>query len=154
MPLAKPTVEDIKDLAQRYPSKVAVRIGYDHGLSHRIEAASDFFLMPSRFEPCGLNQMYSLRYGAVPIVRQTGGLDNSVIDPREDEQRANGIKFIDYSPAALAKATQKALDLLTNADRHYPVALRQFQRCDRLLALDAKLAQVLTGQTPGALFRD
>ena len=73
-----------QDLARRYPSQVAVRIGFDEGLSHRIEAGCDFFLMPSRFEPCGLNQMYGLRYGTIPIVRTTGGLDDTVIDVRED----------------------------------------------------------------------
>src|ERR1041384_8060068 len=57
------------DLARRFPGRAAVRVGFDEGLSHRIEAGSDFFLMPSRFEPCGLNQMYSLHYGTVPIVR-------------------------------------------------------------------------------------
>lgn len=98
-------------LAQRYPEKVAVRVGYDHGLAHRIEAGCDFFLMPSRFEPCGLNQMYSLHYATVPIVRVTGGLDDSVIDINEDVEHADGIKFAEYSPRALAKAIRKALIL-------------------------------------------
>ncbi|MGD0258232.1 MAG: glycogen synthase GlgA [Verrucomicrobiota bacterium] len=98
-------------LARRYPSQVAVRIGFDEGLSHRIEAGCDFFLMPSRFEPCGLNQMYGLRYGTIPIVRTTGGLDDTVIDVREDAGKANGIKFIDYSATALAKGIRKALVL-------------------------------------------
>jgi starch synthase len=98
-------------LARRYPSQVAVRIGFDEGLSHRIEAGCDFFLMPSRFEPCGLNQMYGLRYGTVPIVRTTGGLDDTVIDVREDAEKANGIKFIEYSATALAKGIRKALVL-------------------------------------------
>src|SRR5208283_4772080 len=80
-------------LVTRFPGKVAIRIGFDQALSHRIEAGCDFYLMPSKFEPCGLNQMYSLRYGTVPIVRITGGLDDTVIDISEQPQRANGIKF-------------------------------------------------------------
>lgn len=112
------------NLARRYPDKVAVTLGYNQGLSHQIEAASDFFLMPSRFEPCGLNQMYSQRYGTLPIVRVTGGLDDSVTDISEDEFNANGIKFHEYSVRALAKAVRKALvlyeqkDLLTYMQRN------------------------------------
>src|SRR5262249_52673239 len=67
-----------EELAQRYPGRVAYRAGYDEPMAHLIEAGSDMFLMPSRYEPCGLNQMYSLRYGTVPIVRNTGGLADSV----------------------------------------------------------------------------
>ncbi|HPU56790.1 MAG TPA: glycogen synthase GlgA, partial [Verrucomicrobiota bacterium] len=103
--------EAYRALARRYPTKVAVRIGYDAGLAHRIEAGCDFFLMPSRFEPCGLNQMYSLRYGTVPIVRATGGLDDTVIDVTEDADRANGIKFLQYTSRALARSIRKALAL-------------------------------------------
>jgi starch synthase len=110
-------------LEARYPNKVAVRLGYDHPLSHRIEAGCDFYLMPSRFEPCGLNQMYSLRYGTVPIVRATGGLDDSVIGPTDDVLLADGIKFTEYWPAALAKAIRKALALYQS-----PEALEQFRR--------------------------
>jgi starch synthase len=98
-------------LAARYPRKCAVNIGFDTGLSHRIEAGCDFYLMPSHFEPCGLNQMYSLRYGAVPIVRVTGGLDDSVTDISEDADHADGIKFAEYSVRALSKAIRKALVL-------------------------------------------
>lgn len=110
-------------LMRRFPSKVAARVDYDEGLAHRIEAASDFYMMPSRFEPSGLNQMYSLRYGAIPIVRATGGLDDSVIDLMEDTKRANGIKFYEYSARALAKAVRKALALYQQ-----PGLLRQYQR--------------------------
>lgn len=111
-----------QDLSRRYPKKVAVRIGYDQGLAHRIEAGCDFFLMPSRFEPCGLNQMYSLRYGTIPIVRITGGLDDSVIDVSEDANNANGIKFAEYSARALAKSIRKALMLYQE-----PRLLRRYQ---------------------------
>ncbi|MDB6065964.1 MAG: glycogen/starch synthase, ADP-glucose type [Pedosphaera sp.] len=110
-------------LATRYPSKVAVRIGFDQGLSHRIEAGADFFLMPSRFEPCGLNQMYSLRYGTIPIVRITGGLDDTVVDISEDRENANGIKFGEYSARALAKSMRKALVLYGE-----PKLMRHYQR--------------------------
>ena len=112
-----------QDLARRYPRQVAVKIGFDEGLSHRIEAGCDFFIMPSRFEPCGLNQMYSLRYGTIPIVRATGGLDNTVTDPRENAQKANGIKFAEFSSRALAKALRKALVLYQD-----PELLLRFRR--------------------------
>lgn len=105
-----------QELARRHAGKTAVRIGYDHSLAHRIESACDFYLMPSRFEPCGLNQMYSLRYGTVPIVRRTGGLDDTVVDILDDAQSANGIKFSDYSASALAKAMRKALVLFEDAE--------------------------------------
>lgn len=109
------------DLAARFPDRVGVRFGFDQALSHRIEAGADFFLMPSRFEPCGLNQMYSLRYGTVPIVRAIGGLDDSVTDITEDLATANGIKFGEYSVPALSKAIRKALVLFAHPDllRHY-----------------------------------
>ncbi|HEY4952115.1 MAG TPA: glycogen synthase GlgA [Verrucomicrobiae bacterium] len=112
-----------QELAQRFPDKVVVRIGYDEGLSHRIEAACDFYLMPSQFEPSGLNQMYSLCYGTIPIVRATGGLDDSVIDFSQDAVHANGIKFQEYSARALAKAIRKALAIYGQPD-----LLRRYQR--------------------------
>ena len=110
-----------RKLATRYPGKIAVQIGFNQGLSHRIEAGCDFFLMPSRFEPCGLNQMYSLRYGTIPIVRVTGGLDDSVVDIAQSAELADGIKFQEYSVRALAKSIRKALILYADADllAHY-----------------------------------
>ncbi|HUE37624.1 MAG TPA: glycogen synthase GlgA [Candidatus Acidoferrum sp.] len=99
------------ELARRFPTKVVARFGYSEGLAHRIEAGCDFYLMPSRYEPSGLNQMYSLHYGTVPIVRATGGLDDSVVDFTEDKTNANGIKFREYSARALARCIRKALAL-------------------------------------------
>jgi starch synthase len=90
------------DMARSRPDRFAVRIGYDDGLSHRIEAGADMFLMPSRYEPCGLNQLYSLRYGTVPIVHATGGLEDTV-------DAETGFKYSGYSPANLAVAVGKAL---------------------------------------------
>jgi len=112
-----------RKLALRFPGKCAVKIGFDTALSHRIESACDFFLMPSLFEPCGLNQLYSLRYGTVPIVRVTGGLDDSVTDAGDNADRADGIKFHEYSVRALAKAIRKALVLY--ADKEW---LDQYRR--------------------------
>jgi starch synthase len=112
-----------QELARRFPAQVAIRLGYNEPLSHRIEAGCDFYLMPSRYEPSGLNQMYSLRYGAIPIVRVTGGLDDSVIDFTQDAAQANGIKFQEYSSRALAKAMRKAL-----AVYQQPQLLRRYRR--------------------------
>src|SRR5678815_1322644 len=109
-------------LQKRHPGKVAVRIGFNNTLAHHIEAGADFFLMPSRYEPCGLNQMYSLRYGTIPIVRVTGGLDDSVVDISEDPANANGIKFAEFSVRALSKAIRKALVLF-----QHPDLLREYQ---------------------------
>ncbi len=115
--------EAFRQLAARHPDKASVNIAFDQGLSHRIEAGADFFLMPSQFEPCGLNQMYSLRYGTIPVVRKTGGLDDTVIDLREDLDRATGIKFTRYAVPALVKAMQKAMALY-----ECPELLQQFRR--------------------------
>ena len=112
-----------QELAARFPNQVAVRIGYDESLAHRIEAGCDFYLMPSHFEPCGLNQMYSLRYGTIPIVRATGGLDDSVIDFTQNAAHANGIKFQEYSARALAKAIRKALAIYAQ-----PELFRRYRR--------------------------
>ncbi len=97
------------DLSARYPTRFAVRIGFDEKLAHQIEAGSDMFLMPSRFEPCGLNQMYSLRYGTVPIVRATGGLDDTVENYDPTTGAGTGFKFRDYTEAALLGALRAAI---------------------------------------------
>jgi starch synthase len=101
--------EDLwRSLAARYPDRVSATIGFDEKLAHQIEAGSDLFLMPSRFEPCGLNQMYSLRYGTVPIVRATGGLADTVTDIAQPD--GTGVVFTEYSAPALVAAVARALE--------------------------------------------
>ena len=89
------------DIMAKYPDRFSIRVGYDNRLSHRIEAGADFFLMPSAFEPCGLNQMYSLRYGTLPVVRAVGGLDDSVENFDERTVEGTGFKFNDLTAGAL-----------------------------------------------------
>ncbi len=96
-------------LATRYPDRVAVHIGFDERLAHLIEAGADLFLMPSRFEPCGLNQMYSLRYGTVPLVRATGGLADTVRNFDAVTGSGTGFTFDEYSPQALLGTLRWAL---------------------------------------------
>ena len=100
-----------QSLGERAPDRVACRFGFDEQLAHLIEAGSDLFLMPSKFEPCGLNQMYSLRYGTVPVVHAVGGLDDTVEDWNARTAAGTGFKFAAYTPEALRSALQRALDL-------------------------------------------
>ena len=99
----------LQDAARRHPDKVGVKIGFDEKIAHLIEAGSDKFLMPSKYEPCGLNQMYSLRYGTIPVVRATGGLADTVVDLDEDSERANGFVFRMYAPVELVKTVRRAV---------------------------------------------
>ncbi len=101
--------EALKAISARYPHKLSVKIAFDARLSHLVEAGSDIFLMPSRYEPCGLNQIYSLRYATVPLVRATGGLDDTVRD--FSGQDANGFKFEEYSAAGLVEKLKEALSV-------------------------------------------
>jgi starch synthase len=97
-----PGTEDFfRRMAQHYHGRVGVQIGFSNELSHWIEAGSDFFLMPSLYEPCGLGQMYSLRYGTLPIVRATGGLEDTVDNYNEATGGGTGFKFLDPTPRAL-----------------------------------------------------
>ena len=102
--------EDLfRALAAAYPGRVGVKIAYDNAMAHQIEAGADMFLMPSRYEPSGLNQMYSLKYGTVPIVRATGGLDDSVEPFDLEHGTGTGFKFKEYSGEALLYAVRQAL---------------------------------------------
>ncbi len=104
---------DYEDMFRRlnklYPQKFAVKIAFDNRLAHKVEAGSDMFLMPSKYEPAGLNQLYSLKYGTVPIVRATGGLDDTVEQWDPETQKGTGFKFREYSGEALLETVQMAL---------------------------------------------
>jgi len=109
--------DGLKELAQRAPDKIAIRIGFDEALAHRIEAGADIFLMPSQFEPCGLNQMYSLLYGTLPLVRAVGGLADSVVDASADNiahGTATGFSFTRYSADELLNTIDRALALFAD----------------------------------------
>lgn len=103
--------ETLPRYAAAWPHQLGVHLDYNEGLAHRIEAGSDFFLMPSRFEPCGLNQMYSMRYGTLPIVRATGGLDDTVINYRADIDQGTGFKLQDLTAQALRDTIHWAVSL-------------------------------------------
>jgi starch synthase len=98
-----------KGLADKYSARVSVKIGYDNTLAHKIEAGADMFLMPSRYEPCGLSQIYSLRYGTVPVVRATGGLDDTIQNFVPKTQQGTGFKFNEYDGGALLGCIRSAL---------------------------------------------
>jgi starch synthase len=112
----------LKQLNAKYPDRVFITIGYDEKKAHLLEAGSDVFLMPSRFEPCGLNQMYSLSYGTLPIVHRTGGLADTVIDAEilesgpgsSNNQSANGFVIDTPNTKKLIDAIHRALSLYKN----------------------------------------
>jgi starch synthase len=97
-----------KELSEQFPERLAVKVAYDNALAHKIEAGADIFLMPSRYEPCGLNQIYSLRYGTVPVVRATGGLDDTIEPYDPVNVRGTGFKFSEYAGSALLEALHEA----------------------------------------------
>jgi len=108
--------EQFTTLAKRYPQKVVVRLEFSNPLAHRLGAGADIFLMPSRYEPCGLSQIYRLKYGTIPVVRATGGLADTIIDLRDETLAAgtaNGFSFREYSPLALGETLKRACDTYT-----------------------------------------
>ena len=109
-----------RSLAQKFPDKVSIYLGFNNELSHLIEAGADFFLMPSHYEPCGLNQIYSLKYGTVPIVRKTGGLADTVIDWDEmsyyRDNTGTGFSFNDYTSYALTVTVERAVKYFNQKD--------------------------------------
>jgi starch synthase len=98
-------------IGKKYPKKTGIKIAYDNTLAHKIEAGCDMFLMPSRYEPCGLNQIYSLKYGTIPIARATGGLDDTIQEFNPASGKGTGFKFKQYDANKLLKTIKNALTL-------------------------------------------
>jgi starch synthase len=105
----------LQEMAARFPNKIGVELSFDNELAHQIEAGCDMFLMPSKFEPCGLNQLYSFRYGTIPIVRKTGGLADTVVP--FNQKNGTGFYFTEYSAEAMVAAIRKALEVFSDASQ-------------------------------------
>jgi starch synthase len=114
--------ELFQQIASRYPRKVGLCLSFDNELAHKIEAGCDMFLMPSKFEPCGLNQLYSLRYGTIPIVRRTGGLADTVIP--YDQENGSGFTFVKYSVEDMMSAIHQALKIYSNSPEWNALVVR------------------------------
>jgi starch synthase len=127
-----------REMNHAHPERFRAVMGYDTGLSHQIEAGADFFLMPSRFEPCGLNQMYSQRYGTLPLVRRTGGLNDTVENYQEALGSGTGFVFDDLTPEALANTIGWALSTYHDRPEHIAAMQRQAMRLDRSWARSAE----------------
>ena len=119
-----------EEVGRRHAGRAAIVLGFDNALAHQIEAGSDLFLMPSRYEPCGLNQIYSLRYGTVPVVRATGGLDDTIeaFDPKTGS--GTGFKFREYTSAAMLQALAEAVALWRGDRRRWEALMREGMRRD------------------------
>ena len=102
--------------APKFQGKLGVKIAFDNRLAHLMEAGADMFLMPSRFEPCGLNQIYSMKYGTIPVVRATGGLADTVTPVGDSKAPGTGFVFTDYTPEAFLKAIHTGLNAYANKD--------------------------------------
>ena len=111
-------------LGHLHPDRISLRFAFDNRLAHKIEAGSDIYLMPSRYEPCGLNQIYSLKYGTVPIVRNTGGLADTVVDADDDPERGTGFKFNGYDTGEMKDALRRAMAAYADRSRWKEIVKR------------------------------
>ncbi|MCU7490270.1 MAG: glycogen synthase GlgA [Bacteroidota bacterium] len=126
-----------ENIHSKYPQKFSCYLGFDDELAHLIEAGSDMFLMPSRYEPCGLNQMYSLMYGTVPVVRETGGLADTVEKYNEKEETGNGFVFKKYDPQDLLKEIKRAVKIFGDKKAWTKIA-KSGMKCDFSWTASAK----------------
>jgi starch synthase len=117
------------EVARKYPNKAGIRIAYDDRLAHKIEAGADFFLMPSKYEPCGLNQIYSLKYGTIPIVRATGGLDDTIVNYDSITGKGNGFKFVRYDAKEFLTQIKMAIGFYSQPE-HWKQLLRNAMTSD------------------------
>jgi len=113
-----------RKIHEQYAGKAAIKIAYDATLAHKIEAGADMFLMPSRYEPCGLNQIYSMKYGTVPVVRATGGLDDTVDEWDPETETGTGFKFTDQTAEDFYAALERALDIFRNDKENWTRIMR------------------------------
>jgi starch synthase len=105
------------ELAKKYPGQIGLEMNYQDSLAHQIQGGADMLLMPSRYEPCGLDQMYALKYGTIPIVRAVGGLDDTVEDYNPQTDQGTGFKFRDYEADKLLQTVQRALAVYRDKPR-------------------------------------
>jgi len=142
----------LSDLARAHPDRIGLKLSYDRALAHRIVAGADMFLIPSRYEPCGLEQLYSMKYGTVPVVRATGGLDDTVIDQAQDPQGSTGFKFEPYTAEALCETMGRAVDLFQDRRAWTDLMLRGMRQdfsWSRAAAEYEKLYQLAQGKIGG-----
>jgi starch synthase len=144
--------DQLQAFRDRHPDRVGIYLGFNEALAHVIEAGADLFLMPSRYEPCGLNQMYSLRYGTPPVVRRTGGLADTVVNATDEnlaDGRATGFVFNDYTASALYETVKWALDMMRNRPTDFQqvvrTAMKQDWSWDRSAAAYEALYRRVTG---------
>ncbi len=142
----------LQSLRDAFPDQIAIYLGFNETLAHAVEAGSDLFLMPSRYEPCGLNQMYSLKYGTPPVVRSTGGLADTVVNATEEnlaDRRATGFSFQDYSASALYETVKWALTLYRDRPADFRqvmlTAMAQDWSWDRSAEVYERLYRKITG---------
>ncbi|MFH1856503.1 MAG: glycogen synthase GlgA [Candidatus Omnitrophota bacterium] len=119
----------LTELSKKYPKNISVKIAFDNTIAHKIEAGCDMFLMPSRYEPCGLNQMYSLKYGTIPVVRGVGGLEDTIIDYTRNSKEGNGFKFSQANIADFMDALRRAVNVYKNKKEWEQLTLKAMS-CD------------------------
>ncbi len=121
--------ERFRQMTVRYPGSISANLGFNSALANRIYAGSDIFLIPSRFEPCGLSQMIALKYGAVPLVREVGGLADTVQEFNPKSGKGNGFVFLDYSPDALFDTMRRAVRVFQSEDQ-WKTLVNNGMKCD------------------------